>query len=235
MGEHLQLALEDLADCCAEETQSFLNGKLADDPRYCYELLRRAFVERSEHSWTLVYEQYNAQVRSWVRRHPAHTACREDEDYLVNRVFDRLWTALTPDKFTRMRDVGSVMRYMQMCVHSVLIDHLRAASPESYLDQDDEEIEMSGPHAVSDRAVEQAVLNEIDQTGLWTLVQKHLKDKREELVVAASFMWSLAPRDICRRFPGEFETIDDVYRIKENVLARLRRNEELRSFLELSG
>jgi hypothetical protein len=117
----------------------------------------------------------------------------------------------------------------------VLIDHLRAESPESYLDQDDEEIETSIPNAASERAVEQTVFNGMDQTGLWALVQKQLKDKREELVVAASFMWSLAPRDICKRFPGEFESIDDVYRIKENVLARLRRNEELRSFLEVSG
>jgi hypothetical protein len=235
MGENLQLTLEDLADCCAEETQNFLNGKPAEDPHYCYELLHRAFVERGEQSWTLVYEQYHTQVRSWVRRHPAHAACREDEDYLVNRVFDRLWTALTPDKFVRMKDTGSVMRYMQLCVHSVLIDHLRAESPESYLDQDDDELETSTPDTASERAVEQTVFNEIDQVGLWALVQKQLKDKREELVVTASFMWSLAPRDICKRYPGDFESIDDVYRIKENVLARLRRNEELRSFLEVSG
>jgi hypothetical protein len=237
MEDLIDLTLADLAQQCAQETHNFRRGKVDRNSHYCYELLRRAFMERSDQSWALIYEQYHAQVRSWIRRHPAYASCRTDEDSLINIVFDRLWSALSPEKFARLKDMGSVMRYMQTCIHSVLIDHLRAEVPETYVDRDDDESldQLIAPDGSAKRVVEQHVLDEISQSELWALVQHHMKDKRERLVMIASFTWDLAPREIYGNFPETFESVDQIYRIKENILARLRRDEGLRTFLELSS
>ena len=41
----------------------------------------------------------------------------------------------------------------------------------------------------------------------------------------------LKPAEIFQRHPHLFASVDDVYRIKRNVLERLRRNANIRAFL----
>ena len=62
-----------------------------------------------------------------MQRHAAFPASGEEAQYFVNRAFDKLWTAMTPQKFERFPDLKSLLRYLQMCVHSAIIDHVRVA------------------------------------------------------------------------------------------------------------
>jgi hypothetical protein len=49
--------------------------------------------------------------------------------------------------------------------------------------------------------------------------------------VYASFALGLKPREIYARSGGLFDDVKEVYRVKENVLARLRRDPELKKIL----
>ena len=43
-----------------------------------------------------------------------------------------------------------------------------------------------------------------------------------------TFILALKPRELYARFRETFRDVDDVYRVKLNVLVRLRRNSELK-------
>jgi hypothetical protein len=49
--------------------------------------------------------------------------------------------------------------------------------------------------------------------------------------VYLSFVLDLKPGEIQERHPELFASVDDVYRIKRNVVERLRRSPQIREFL----
>jgi RNA polymerase sigma factor (sigma-70 family) len=208
------------------ETNAFF-GRRPHDPRFCFELFRRAIVERLDQAWRLVYEQYSPLVTRWARRHPAFAACGEEAQYIVNRAFDRMWSALTPERFGKFPDLKSLLRYLQMCVHSIILDALRRAkTPLLSLDDTD-----TGLSKVALRNPVSLPQTSIQQQEFWQLIRERLKDELEEQVVYASFVLGLKPREICAQYGNLFPDVRQVYRVKENVLARLRRDSELQRAL----
>lgn len=219
------LSLAGLAHRCTQETDLFFR-RLASDPRFCFELIRRAVVGRSAAAWELVFRQYRPLVAGWIERHPAFAACNEEVQYFMNRAFERMWTALTPDKFERFPNLKSVLRYLQMCVHSVLLDHLRASREVPVADV---EQELAGDPLSN--GVYAPALDRLEREWFWSQIRSRLHDEKEEMVVHGSFVLGLKPGEIHRHYDGAFSGVAEIYRIKENVLARLRRDAELRAYL----
>ncbi len=71
--------------------------------------------------------------------------------------------------------------------------------------------------------VEITVAAQVEAEGLWQAVHGCLDDRRERAVVYLSYVAGLSPREIHRRFGGQFSSTDDVYRLKRRALDRLRR------------
>src|SRR5437588_8900709 len=95
MQQHLQphlrtgeLSTRELANRCLEETRKFLRGHPSDE-RYSLALFRRAIVERDEHAWASLYQQYAPLVLTWIARHPVAAEALEQDggDALVNAAF----------------------------------------------------------------------------------------------------------------------------------------------------
>src|SRR5262245_36209372 len=115
------LPLPRLARACADQTGRYQRGELADD-RYCLELLRRAVCDRDPVAWELVLDQYRGLVNAWVRQHPASASLDEDPDYWVTRAFERFWMAIGPERFGSFGHLRAVLRYLKLCVYSILLD-----------------------------------------------------------------------------------------------------------------
>jgi DNA-directed RNA polymerase specialized sigma24 family protein len=225
------LTLAGIAHRCAQETELFFRRQ-ANDPRYCFELFRRAIQERSQRAWDLVYSQYRSLVAGWVLRHPAFAACGEEAEYLANRAFEKMWAALTPDKFGHMPDLKSVLRYLQMCVHSVVVDEARLGEPPAEdLPADD------SPAAAGEwgRTAQNVAVDRLDREQFWEAIGRRLLSDKERRVVYGSFVLALKPREICAEFPGTFRDVTEAYRVKQNVLERLGRDAELRELLGLDA
>ena len=62
-------------------------------------------------------------------------------------------------------------------------------------------------------------------------VQQRLRNERESQLIYYRYALDIKPRDICKRFPQEFPHVDEVHTMTQNILARLRRDPELRKFL----
>jgi hypothetical protein len=80
------LTLAGVAHRCAQETDRFFRDERYD-PRYCFELFRRAILHHNERAWQLVYAPYQPLVAGWVARHSAFQASDEETQYFVNHAF----------------------------------------------------------------------------------------------------------------------------------------------------
>ncbi len=217
------LSLAGIAHRCTSETDLFFQRR-SYDPRYCFELFRRAILHRDQCAWEHVYAQYRPQVVKWVQRHPAFPSTGEEAQYFVNRAFEKMWLALTPDRFGRFSDLKSLLRYLQMCVHSTILDVVRA----SECPVADTPVEILAAESRSNEsAVEHAVLERMQQQAFWREIDARLRSDQERRVMYGSFVLALKPRELYDQYPNTFRDVKHVYRVKENVLARLRRDSTL--------
>ena len=216
-----------LAHRCAQETELFFQRK-PHDPRYCFELFRRAIVGRNQQAWESIYNQYLRLAAGWAQRHPLLATSGEDAEFFVNSAFEKMWAALTPEKFEHFRDLKSVLRYLQMCVHSAIVDYVRQA------DYTTEELpaEVSSLRETDPEAgTETQVLRQVNNEEIWRLVSERLNDDKERRVVYGCFVLDLKPKELYAQSRNTFVDVNEVYRVKQNVVARLRRDAGLRKLL----
>lgn len=217
------LNLESLRSRCGEESKRYFQRK-EHDPRFCFEIFRRAILDQDGEAWECVYRQYQPLVAGWVERHSQFHLLDEDKDYFVNLAFEKMWASVTPSKFARFADLNALLGYLKMCVGSAIIDHGRMLARrklEELVEQADTEIQDDLPSA------EEQVINRFQYQELWNQVKALISDPKEYHVLYGSFVLDLKPREIVENYPEDFKTVRDVYRVKENLLERLRRNREL--------
>jgi hypothetical protein len=216
-----RLPLRRVAERCHQESTLYLE-RGPHDPRFCYELWRRAIVDRDQRAWDAVYRQYaelTPVVRHWVERHSMFSATGEDAAYFVNRAFERLWQALDAQKFTRFPDLPALLRYLKLCVHSSITDHVRGARDEDELPED-ERHDIAAPAATRD-----------DGGDLWELVAARLDGGQEQTAVYARYVLAMKPQEIYEAYPGLYASVKQVYAVLQNALRRLRRDDELLRYL----
>jgi hypothetical protein len=220
-----QLPLATITARCREETARFLRREVTEDA-FCFELFRRAVVDRATAAWEAIYEQYRGIVLAWVRRHPMAAAIDEDDAYWINRTFERFWGAVGPERFVAFPGMAALLRYLKMCAHSVLMDEMRVRHGSRLAPLTDEDAEIgTSPDTAG------AVISSLAGSALWDVIQAALPDETERQVAYCCFALDLKPREVYERHHDLFGSVDDVYRIKRNLLDRLRRNPEIRAFL----
>lgn len=214
-------SVAELAGACREETAKFARREPSRDS-FCFELLRRALVERDEAAWAAVYAQYQGLVLGWIRRHPAVATVAEDELYWVNRTFERFWSALRAERFAAFHGLAALLRYLKLCAQSSLLDEVRARARA----QVEELVEAQSP-----TNPEALTLGELGREELWRIVAATAGDEQERLVARLCFALDLKPREVYERYPDRYAGVADVYRVKRNLLERLRRSPEIRALV----
>ena len=110
MGRDLRLLpLADVARECREQTNRFLRGDESRD-EFCWELIRRAIVDRDQRAWEAFFIQYRGIVLGWIRRHPASDQLGEEPEFWLNRAFERFWVALTAERFSLFPSLAAVQQ-----------------------------------------------------------------------------------------------------------------------------
>jgi hypothetical protein len=218
------LSLVELARRCREETLRFLGGQDRDDA-YCFEIFQRAVVNRDDAAWEAIMVQYRGIVLAYVGQHTAAGMLRESDEYWLNRAFQRFWSAVGAERFSGFPDLAALLKYLKLCVHSVLMDEIRARKAESSLD----EVPDNTPARSS---AEGTMLGNLFGQQLWDAILRELQDEAERTVAFLSFARDLKPAEIASRHTALFASVADVYRIKRNIIERLRRNPEIQGFLQ---
>jgi len=232
MSDEIQLqtmAVDLLAEKCKQETSNYFKHQDHDD-KYCFELFRRGVQEQDHFAWDVICIQYQSLVIGWVSQHSGFEASGEDVEFFVNGAFGKIAGTLSPEKFQNFSDLGYLLRYLKMCVHSVITDYNRAADYADFANIEEADDEESSELSPEDQAMEHS-----HRQTFWDLTQARLHDEEERVVIHCSFVLELKPQEILNYFPGLFADVDEVYRIKQNVISRLRRDAEFRKLLDLDA
>jgi DNA-directed RNA polymerase specialized sigma24 family protein len=223
------LSLSGLQHRCIEESERFFRRQ-SYDPRFCFELFRRAVLEHDQRAWEMIHRQYYPLVLNWVQRHSLLSAVDEEPAYFANRAFEKMWGALSPQKFSRFPDLKSILRYLQMCVHSVIVDYARRGEQSILLeDSEREPVVLRDPGQSS---LEEKVFTRRQAAELWQWINERLKDDKERAVIYGSFVLDLKPAEVLETYTHLFHDVREIYTTKENVLARLRRDDSLKELVE---
>jgi len=216
------MAVEDLAQKCAEETDLFFTHHNYDSS-YCLELFRRAVRNKDERALEVVITQYQPLVARWVNKHADFLLINEEAQDFIAQAFERFWVSFTPAKFDKSQNLAAVLRYLQMCVHSVITDAWRKFR-RIRLEQEmrNEAQEVSQPASTPE--------DRLQNDEFWQLIKKKSKNTREYAVVYASFSLGFSPREILVEYPDLFCDIKEIYQLKANLLGRLGRDDEIKDF-----
>lgn len=221
---HSIASLNEVARRCREETERFFQ-RLVHDTRYCYELFRRALAQRDGEAFELLMLNYRSLMDSWVRRHPKFSQTGEDAELFANTAFERLWMAIPPANFGHFPDLRALLRYLQMCAHCSVADYVRSTQQTVSLEPADPDApprELPAP---------EAGLSAAEKSEIWKAVAVEMRTEKERIVLHCCYALDMKPSEIYQAYPTVFASVQDVYRTKQNVLERLRRNEALRRFL----
>jgi RNA polymerase sigma factor (sigma-70 family) len=223
-----QLSINALAHCCSEETAKFLKQNVSND-RYCLELFRRAITKRDDDAWSCIYQQYAPLVLTWVNQHQSAVPLlgQDGSAPLVNAAFAKFAQALTPAKMDNFDSLAAILKYLKMCVHSVVADEVRARQAHQY----EEALDLVEHEPATDDPADNVIAN-ISAQSLWQVIQEELNSEDERVLIYLAYIHGMKPSEISSQHRQLFPTVDDVYRIKRNVLERLRRNRRLQSMFK---
>lgn len=214
--------VSELARRCREETANYLRRESSRDD-FCLELIRRALVERDQDAWEAVVGQYRGMVLSWLRKGYGSAMRAEDDDHWVNRTFERFWLAVGAERFADFPTLAKLLQYLKQCAITALLDDARQGARHRI----DERIAEWTATAVDP---EPLTLGTLAQRELWSLIVAETQDEAERVVAHSSFVLDLKPGEIRQRHPQQFASTADVYRVKRNLIDRLRRNPAIRNF-----
>ncbi len=203
-----------LATQCLLELGNYQRGEPCDET-YGLELLRRATLQGDPEAWVWVQHCFREIVRGWLRRHPSRaTACRlESEENYVAQAFERFWRATTLTHRVEFSRLAAALQYLHASLNGAILDTLRAYSRPR-------EVPLPEPGEPGEPQGE-------DQTAslqVWELLQTMLPNGREQRLVYLLYHCGLKPRAIVQFCPQEWSDVQEIYRLRRNILERLMRN-----------
>lgn len=191
---------------------------------YCFELFRRAIDERSEASWSLIYEHYYGIVHSWVRRANPPEQCEVDD--LVQEALLSFWKTYTSEKLEQATQLSSVLAYLKSCAKTTVLMAWRSINRRI----DPLELDPDLPNASNDN-VEEEVSSQLRIEQINALIAQICKSDQDR-AIADAFLWrGLNAADTYALYPKLFNDVKEVYSVKRNLWNRLRRNTDLQDFL----
>ena len=209
-----EMSLPALATQCLRELDNYRRGEPCTDA-YGLELLRRATIQDTQEAWSCMQHCFGGLVRGWLRRHPKReVACRlESEENYVAQAFERFWQANAFNQRVEFSTLAAALQYLRASLNGAILDMLRAyARPR--------EISLPGPGEVGEPLVEDSS----DHSEVWDILHMILSNLREQRVAYLLFHCGLKPSEIVHLCSQEWGDVQEIYRLRRNIMERLLRN-----------
>lgn len=207
------LSNAELATHCLRELGSYRLGEQYDET-YGLELLSRAIVQGDQDAWARIQQCLGELVRGWLRSHPGReVACRwESEENYVAMAFERFWQATTRQQVA-FKTFAGALAYLRASLNGAIVDTLRAYSRPR-------EVPLPLPGAWGEPHVE----DQTDSGELWEILQTILPNERERRLAYLLYHCGLKPREIVHFCPQEWSDVQEIYRLRRNIMERVLRN-----------
>ena len=208
------MSTQALAVRCRREINSYRRGETQELPSGL-ELFYRARTQHDGVALNALRQCFSEFIQNWIRRHPQkEVVCRlESEEYYAAQAFELFWQAVLHRQVPECATLPTVLACLQASVNGVILDALRTFSQSSksaFLETDD--------------AGESVVERNGNRATLWENIQSMLPNEREQRVAYLLFHCGLQPGDIVRCDPREFSDVQEVVRLRHNIMKRLVRS-----------
>ena len=205
-----------LATRCLRELGNYRRGEPCDE-RYGLELLRRVTLEGDPEAWEWVQHCFRDMVRGWLRRHPSKVAALrlESEENYVALTFGRFWQATTLTQKVEFRTLAAALQYLRASLHGAILDTLRAYSRPK-------EVPLLEPGEQGEPYGE----DQADSSEVWGILQSMLPDRREWRLAYLLYHCGLKPREIVHFCPQEWSDVQEIYRLRRNIVDRVLRKRD---------
>jgi hypothetical protein len=210
-GQLRNMSVPALVARCLREINGYRRGETQDIPS-CLELFHRARVQHDDGALEALRQCFSELERDWIRRHPQkEVVCRfESEEYYAALAFERFWQVVIHRQELEFGTLPAALACLQASLNGVILETLRTYSQSSkvaFLETDD--------------AGEPVVENAENGGTLWEIIQRMLPNEREQRVAYLLFHCGLQPGEIVRGNPQEFSDVQEVARLRRNIIARL--------------
>lgn len=202
---------------------------------YCFEMFRRAIVEKSEHCWALIYQQYERLVCEWIFEIVSDTQMlgAETPGSLVAKTFTNFWRAFDHSKLEKAAAFAPILSYLKSCAVTTVLQAKRAQrskKPELELDDNGSRESFSSLHSgqQSGQIVEESEF----ARKLWEIVEGVCRNEQERVVAWLSFVSDCTPDKIRTIHPGMFADSKEISEIRRSLKNRLLRNQDLKNLAE---
>jgi len=207
------MSLTALADRCMSEINNYRRGEAYSD-QYCLEIFRRAMLERDNAAWLILEARFKEFMLGSFRRHPrSEAASRLDspENY-VAKAFARFWLAAVHNQQLQFTTLAAALRYLRVCLNSTILDTLRAYSRAREIPLPEPDFPLEPVEEEHDNGPE-----------LWEIICSLLPGERERRLAYLLYHCNLKPREILRVCPQEFSNVQEIYRLRRNIVERVQR------------
>lgn len=210
-GQPGNMSVRILAVFCQREIDGHLRGE-AQGMHYCLELFHRARVLHDEDALQALRQCFSGILRDWIHRHPQkEVLCGlESEAYYTALAFERFWQAVMRLEDLEFGMLTVALAYLQSSLNAVILDALRAYSQSSKV-----------AFWETDGTGEPVVENDENGGRLWEIIQGMLPNEREQRVAYLLFHCGLQPGEIVRGNPQAWSSVQEVARVRRNIIARL--------------
>jgi len=202
-----------LVERCRREIQAYRRGEPSNEA-FGLELLHRAIAQGDQDAWAGLQQCLSELVCGWLYAHPRReTALRfESAESYVALAFERFWQATTRQQ-VHFGTFAGALAYLRASLHGAILDALRAYSRPA-------EVTLSESGAGGESSTEE----QVGSLELWEILQTLLPGTREQRLAYLLYHCGLKPREIVRFCPQEWSDVQEIYRLRRNILERLRRN-----------
>lgn len=206
------MSLLELADRCASEISRYSHKEAYNDT-YCLEIFHRALVQHDDGAWELLQQHFSPTVSSWMRRHPSREAAyrHDTEENYVALAFSRFWVASVNNQL-EFHSLAAALRFLHSCLNTAILDTFRGYSRPNFVPFPD-------PGSYEEPVSEDAD----NKREFWEAIMSLLPNPRERRVANLLYYCGLKAREIVLRCPDEFSDVQEIYRLRRNILERLRR------------
>ena len=209
-----EMSLPELAAQCLRELGNYRRGETCTDA-YGLELLHRATFQDNQEAWAWVQHCFGGLVRGWLRRHPKRevACCLESEENYVGQTFERFWQATVFNQRAEFSTLAAALQYLQASLNGAILNMLRAYALPG-------EVSLPEPGEPGEPLVE----GNTDYGEVWESLHMLLSNPREQRLAFLLFHCGLKPKEIICFCPLEWSDVQEIYRLRRDIIERLVRN-----------
>jgi hypothetical protein len=193
------------------EVSNFSRG-IPGTEKYSLELLRRATVQGEKEAWESLKQCFRGLVLSWLHSHPKRGAAYElnSEENYITLTFERFWQATALTHHIKFNSLSGALHYLHACLNGTVIETLRAYTRS-------EEIPLPEPGQPEELQRE----DNFESKDVWDNLKKVIPNGNEQRLAYLIFHCGLKPGQITHFCPQEFSDVQEIYRLRSNIMNRL--------------